>query len=124
VKPPIFRPAAAADVEEAYRWYEAQQAGLGDEFLAALRVVIESMTANPELFPVVHRQTRRALLRRFPYGLYYRIVNDQIVGRMYARSAGSSTVAIPKLMANQVLQTDRLTAPAELIVRRRITNRV
>jgi toxin ParE1/3/4 len=79
VKPPIFRPAAAADVEEAYRWYEAQQAGLGDEFLAALRVVIESMTANPELFPVVHRQTRRALLRRFPYGLYYRIVNDQIV---------------------------------------------
>jgi plasmid stabilization system protein ParE len=37
------------------------------------------MTANPELFPVVHRQTRRALLRRFPYGLYYRIVNDQIV---------------------------------------------
>lgn len=35
--------------------------------------------AKPEIFPVVHRQTRRALLRRFPYGLYYRIVDDQIV---------------------------------------------
>jgi len=44
VKPPIFRPAAAADVEDAYRWYEAQQAGLGEEFLAAVRIVIELMT--------------------------------------------------------------------------------
>lgn len=79
MKPPIFRPAAAADVEDAYRWYESQQGGLGEEFLAAVRVVIESMMANPELFPVVHRRTRRALLRRFPYGLYYRIVDDQIV---------------------------------------------
>lgn len=87
MKPPIFRPAAAADVEDAYRWYEAQQAGLGEEFLAAVRVVIESMMANPELFPVVHRETRRALLRRFPYGIYYRIVDDQIVivARMHGR---------------------------------------
>ena len=67
MKPPIFRPAAAADVEDAYRWYEAQQAGLGEEFLAAVRMVIESIKANPEIFPVVHRQTRRALLRRFPF---------------------------------------------------------
>lgn len=79
MKPPIFRPAAAADVEEAYGWYEAQQAGVGEEFLAAIRVAIESMMANPERFPVVHRQTRRALLRRFPYGLYYRFIDDQIV---------------------------------------------
>jgi plasmid stabilization system protein ParE len=79
VNSPIFRPAAAADVEDAYRWYESQQTGLGEEFLAAVRVVIEVLMANPELFPVVHRQTRRALLRRVPYGLYYRIIDDQIV---------------------------------------------
>ncbi|MGE5218178.1 MAG: type II toxin-antitoxin system RelE/ParE family toxin [Chloroflexota bacterium] len=79
MKPPIFRPAAAADVEEAYQWYEARQAGLGDELLNAISMLIESITASPESFPVVHRQTRRALLRRFPYGLYYRIVDDQIV---------------------------------------------
>lgn len=79
MKPAIFRPAAAADVEDAYQWYESQQAGLGEEFLAAVRASLGSMTANPESFPVVHRQTRRALLRRFPYGLYYRIFDDQIV---------------------------------------------
>ena len=59
MKPPIFRPAAAADVEDAYRWYEDQRAGLGDEFLAAVSSVIESLVTYPERFPVVHRQTRR-----------------------------------------------------------------
>jgi len=79
VKPPIFRPAAAADVEDAYRWYEAQQAGLGDEFLAAVSTVIESLGAYPERFPIVYRQTRRVNLRRFPYSLFYRIIEDQII---------------------------------------------
>jgi plasmid stabilization system protein ParE len=65
VKPPIFRPAAAADVEDAYRWYEDQRAGLGDEFLAAVNTIIESLVAYPERFPVVYRQTRRVNLHRF-----------------------------------------------------------
>jgi len=79
VKPPIFRPAAAADVEDAYRWYEYQRAGLGDEFLAAVSTGIESLVAYPERFPIVYRQTRRANLRRFPYSLFYRIIDDQII---------------------------------------------
>lgn len=79
MKSAIFRPAAAADVEDAYLWYESQRIGLGEEFLAAVRMVVESIIAYPERFPVVHRNTRRALLRRFPYGLFYRIVDDQIV---------------------------------------------
>lgn len=29
--------------------------------------------------PVVHRDTRRLLLRRFPYGVFYRLVKDEIV---------------------------------------------
>ena len=79
MKPPIFRPAAAADVEDAYRWYEDQRAGLGEEFLAAVSNVIESLGTFPESFPVVHRQTRRVNLRRFPYSLFYRIIDDQVI---------------------------------------------
>ena len=77
--PSIFRPAAAADVEDAYRWYEAQQTGLGEQFLEALAAVIESVSLNPEQYPVIHRETRRALFPRFPYGLYYRVIDDQII---------------------------------------------
>ena len=31
----IVRAAAAADIEEAFLWYESQRPGLGQEFLAA-----------------------------------------------------------------------------------------
>ncbi len=79
MKPPIFRPAAAADIEDAYRWYENQRVGLGDEFLAAVGTVVESLTTYPEGFPIVYRQARRANLRRFPYSLFYRIIDDQVV---------------------------------------------
>jgi plasmid stabilization system protein ParE len=71
VKSPIFRPAAAADVEDAYQWYENQRPGLGDEFLAAVSTVIESLVTYPERFPIVHRETRRLSLRRFPYSLFF-----------------------------------------------------
>jgi plasmid stabilization system protein ParE len=79
VKSPIFRPTAAADVEDAYRWYEDQRAGLGEEFLAAVNTVVESLVAYPERFPVVYRQTRRVNLPRFTYSLFYRIIDDQVI---------------------------------------------
>ena len=33
----------------------------------------------PESHPVRHRQFRRALLRRFPYGVFYAVEADEIV---------------------------------------------
>jgi len=76
----VVRPAAAADIEEAYEWYESQHPGLGEEFLAALRSTRDRVLAHPEAFPVLHRATRRALIpQRFPYGLFYRIYGDTIV---------------------------------------------
>jgi len=79
LKLPILRPAAAADVEEAYRWYEDQRAGLGEEFLTAVGAGFDTIAAHPLAAPVVHRDTRRLLLRRFPYGVFYRLVEDEIV---------------------------------------------
>ena len=75
----LFRPAAAADVESARGWYEREREGLGDEFLDEVRTTVQSVLAMPEAYPVMKRQTRRALVRRFPYGLFYRIVADTIV---------------------------------------------
>jgi plasmid stabilization system protein ParE len=80
VKRVVVRPAAAADIEEAYQWYESQQPGLGDQFLAALTLTRDRILEHPEAFPVLHRDTRRALIpRRFPYGLLYRVYDDAIV---------------------------------------------
>ena len=79
MKDVVLRPAAAADVEEAYRWYEERRAGLGEEFLASFETTLNSCLANPNLYPVLHRDTRRALLKRFPYGLYYRVQGERLI---------------------------------------------
>ena len=79
MKPLLIRPAAAADIEEAFLWYEAQRPGLGAEFREALRDTLNSIVANPNLYQVVHRNTRRAFLKRFPYGVYYREFAEAIV---------------------------------------------
>jgi plasmid stabilization system protein ParE len=79
VKSHIFRPAAAADLERIHRWYERERRGLGDEFLVEAGRAVAAVVAHPQVYPVVHRDTRRAVVRRFPYGLLYRVVDDLIV---------------------------------------------
>lgn len=75
----FVRPDAAADIEEAHSWYEVQRPGLGDEFLSAVRAVFEVLLESPRRYRVVHRDTRRANLRRFPFSVFYRIVDTDIV---------------------------------------------
>ena len=76
----VVRPAAAEDIEDAYQWYESQRPGLGAEFLAALRAARDRVIEHPEAYPVLHRDTRRALIpERFPYGLFFRVYGDTIV---------------------------------------------
>ena len=79
MKPAIFRPAAAADVEDAWRWYEARRDGLGEEFLGVVEATLAQIEGHPESAPVVYRDIRRQLLRRFPYGLFYRLLEGQVV---------------------------------------------
>ena len=76
---PIFRPAAAADIERAYVWYERERVGLGEEFLAEVFTSVQAVVGRPEAFPILHRQTRRALVRRFPSALFFRVINQQVV---------------------------------------------
>ena len=46
----VVRPAATADIEDAYGWYESRQPGLDEQFLAALRSVQERLLDHPESF--------------------------------------------------------------------------
>jgi plasmid stabilization system protein ParE len=66
-------------VEDAYAWYEAQREGLGDDFREAIKRLVARIETTPRAFPVVHRDLRRAALRRYPYSLFFRIVGSQVV---------------------------------------------
>lgn len=83
----ILRPAAAADVEEAFRWYEARRDGLGDEFLEVVQSGLYSIGSHPQASPVVHRDIRRHLLPRFPYALFYRLIEGEsvVIGCFHAK---------------------------------------
>jgi plasmid stabilization system protein ParE len=79
--------AAEADVLDAALWYEQRSPGLGTEFLAAVEGTLAEIAAMPERYPVVRGEARRALLRRFPYGVYFVATPDliSVVACMHAR---------------------------------------
>lgn len=77
-RPIIFRPAARQDFLDACAWYDEQIAGLGARFERAVERTLEQIAAVPAVYGVVHRDVRRALVRPFPYGVFYRIRPDAI----------------------------------------------
>jgi plasmid stabilization system protein ParE len=76
VHPVIFTLAASGELIEAQGWYENEVPGLGRSFREAVDAMIERMSASPRQFPVIYKNVRRALLRRFPYALMFVIEPD------------------------------------------------
>ena len=75
----IVRPEAELDISDAYIWYESKSPGLGAQFIDAIDEALLLASRSPEIFPKAHRSTRRALIRRFPYGIFYTIEAERIV---------------------------------------------
>lgn len=62
---------AELDTLEAATWYDGERRGLGNEFLGELRVTLSRIEEGPARFPIVFREVRRAILRRFPFGVFF-----------------------------------------------------
>lgn len=67
----VVQPEAEADLDEAFRWYEARREGLGEEFLEEVDRAFARVAEQPLRYAPVHRDARRAPLRRFPYAAFY-----------------------------------------------------
>ena len=68
-----FRPEAREEYLSARRWYDEQVAGLGAEFEACIEEKLLSIGEHPRLYSIVHRDIREAIVRRFPYAIYFRL---------------------------------------------------
>ena len=75
----VVRPEAEAELFAARDWYDNQRVGLGQEFVNEVRETVSEVATRPLTFPKVHGEMRRAILRRFPYGVFFRIVTDEII---------------------------------------------
>lgn len=72
-------PEAELDLSEAHAWYAAQRRTLGREFLRTVDTCFAAIRRNPEAYQLIDRRIRRALLRRFPYGVFFEVLADDIV---------------------------------------------
>jgi plasmid stabilization system protein ParE len=72
-------PEAQQDVDGAYSWYEDRRPGLGEEFLGCLDACIQTISRMPELYAKVHEEYRRALVRRFPYAIFYEYTGGKVI---------------------------------------------
>jgi plasmid stabilization system protein ParE len=77
--PVRFLPEAEAELLETARWYRQQTPGLDLEFMKCIEDALAMIGRSPNLFPLVHRQLRRALVRRFPYAIFYEVRSAEIV---------------------------------------------
>ncbi len=75
----VFRPEIRDELDEAYNWYEQKKVGLGDEFLDCIDELLDRICLMPQSYPIVYRDVRRAIIKRFPYAIYYRLVSSRII---------------------------------------------
>lgn len=70
--------AAQSDLEKIQAWYWSIHPNLGDDFILSARDAIAHIQSHPAAYPLIHKAFRRIMIRRFPYGIFFRIEGDII----------------------------------------------
>ncbi len=73
-----FHPDAQQELINAAVWYDDRRDGLGDIFVDAVSSKVEEACKTPERFPLVHGDIRQAIVRRFPFVVYFRVVGERV----------------------------------------------
>jgi plasmid stabilization system protein ParE len=73
----LFRASAERDLGEA-RAYHAEH-GQGDAFLASIDRSFEQLAERPLMYPVAYQSVRRALVRRFPYSIFFVVEDARVI---------------------------------------------
>jgi len=73
-----LREEADQDLAIAATWYEQQRSGLA-RLLDKVQSAFQFIAEQPLMYPIVHRNIRRALMSGFPFGIYFRVERSYIV---------------------------------------------
>ena len=68
---------ARIDYLESYKWYNKQEAGLGDKFAEHIERAINRIQHNPEHYPKKKKDYREIVVDVFPYIISYQIFKEQ-----------------------------------------------
>ncbi len=75
----IIRPEAEDDLRDAFLWYEDKRTGLGYDFLLQVDAGICFINRNPEIHPAEYKGTRKHIIKRFPYKIFYFVEDEKII---------------------------------------------
>jgi plasmid stabilization system protein ParE len=73
-----FLRAAKLDLFQAKNWYNLQRKNLENEFLFEIDILQAQILTNPEQFPKSRNEIRKAVLKRFPFCLYFVLKSNTI----------------------------------------------
>ena len=74
-----FHPEAQAEAEDAQEWYEERSLLAAAGFLRELSDAIRRAVEAPDRYPQTDVGTRRVVLDRFPFTVFYRIQSDVLL---------------------------------------------
>jgi hypothetical protein len=69
---------ARIDLENAVHFYNDQRRGLGYEFAVEVGLALSKVLAAPNTWPEIEPGFHRYRLSRFPYGVFYRVLNPRL----------------------------------------------
>ena len=69
---------AEQELWEAVDWYDSKKNRLGKEFARELQEIMQTIRKFPMRYPKVHKEIRKAVLKRFPYVVIYEIQKDTV----------------------------------------------
>jgi len=75
----VIRPLAQIEALEAFAWYQRRRPGLGLDFRDRLGDTLDRVLAQPFACAIRHRNLRQAFVERFPYFVFYAVVDDAVV---------------------------------------------
>jgi plasmid stabilization system protein ParE len=74
-----LRKKALADVSLIRSWYKKIDPLLEDRFVRSLNEGLDRIEAHPFAYQVVYRNTRRAILDKFPYSVFHLIQDTSVI---------------------------------------------
>lgn len=69
---------AEVDFDKSYEFYNEDSPKVADTFFIRINLGFENIKQNPNSFPFAHKNLRKYVVKKFPFVIYYRIVDSVI----------------------------------------------
>jgi len=73
-----IRTLAQQDIQNIIDYYDEINSKITDRFLNMLFTELEIIKENPLIFAIKYRKTRVSYLKKFPFGIHFKITNKTI----------------------------------------------